>query len=363
MASPNLTTDIINDILDQLTEYDKNYQKNLKDLRSCMLINKHWCTHVIERIWSKPFHYVGHADKRIINTYLSCLEISEKQSLIENMIDVNQISFGLANAGLNKESLLKIKSTFDYPSMLKHLHFRDILISAELWCNYYISKKNPKSNDIERNYLVILEYLLKMISKRSKNLTSIYLYPCAGYDYISLLAEPGICRLFESVRKLELVEMQMLLDGLANVCKNVEYLDISLSKISDDSQATNLSRLISSQTALYTFCCKSSSIYANQVINSISSQSKYLRMVQFHDVNFTGCSPLYGLAKCTKLELLTFHWCISVNYELVKPLVEVEMDKLDDVVIHGYVCKELREWKEKIEDRAVERRLIALKIK
>ncbi|CAG8504524.1 17089_t:CDS:1 [Cetraspora pellucida] len=73
----SLTFDCLEEIIQHLVDHRSS-------LFSCLLVNRLWCKLTIGLLWSRPFEYHINVKRfsMIIQTYISCLPIAEKQMLI-----------------------------------------------------------------------------------------------------------------------------------------------------------------------------------------------------------------------------------------------------------------------------------------
>ncbi|CAG8778662.1 17359_t:CDS:1, partial [Dentiscutata heterogama] len=63
--------------------------KTFSNLFSCLLVNSHWCESVIPILWRHPFHRCHkRGGKLLIQTFLSCLNNTERQQLYNDGVYV-----------------------------------------------------------------------------------------------------------------------------------------------------------------------------------------------------------------------------------------------------------------------------------
>src|ERR1043165_1944639 len=80
-----LPIDCLNDILE-------NLEKDKTSLRSCLLVNRLWCTVTVRILWRNVWEFIrGRYDQRtsssILGTFIACLPNESK-----NLLSINKIS-------------------------------------------------------------------------------------------------------------------------------------------------------------------------------------------------------------------------------------------------------------------------------
>src|SRR5207248_35495 len=77
-----------------------HFSNDKSSLFSCLLVNKTWCEIVVSILWSDPFQIVEESHTSLITTYLSCLNLTEREVLDKSGIDLRL--------------LFETKPTFEY---------------------------------------------------------------------------------------------------------------------------------------------------------------------------------------------------------------------------------------------------------
>jgi hypothetical protein len=179
---------------------------NLKNLYSCLLVNKKWCVNVIPILWSAVFYPIQTIRVDAITTYLSCLSL-EKQKTLQNQAGINiPIQYD--------------KPAFQYATYLTELNFDKFLKTIFSW-----SKKHRKPYRITKRNELIVQYLLELFSSNCAKIKYFAMNSVPNYllndDYFDnlktidfkLLTEPNIRECLSSVKELRLEWDALALDG------------------------------------------------------------------------------------------------------------------------------------------------------
>ena len=124
---------------------------HLKNLYSCLLVNKEWCENAVPVLWSAVFYPIQTIRTGTITTYLSCLNLEKRQILQKQ-------------AGINIPTRRR-RSMFEYASYLTELNFDKFLKTIFLWC-----KKHRKPYRITRRHELVIRSLLELFSLRRANI-------------------------------------------------------------------------------------------------------------------------------------------------------------------------------------------------
>ncbi|RGB43249.1 hypothetical protein C1646_749991 [Rhizophagus diaphanus] len=137
-VSFNISSDIIEEILFFIQIDD------IKTLHSCLLLNRQWCQLVIPILWKHPFYYAQKGNSKLISTILS----------FSNLNYDNDDDNDDGDDGRNNNSIRRNRMTFDYISMIRHLHYDFMIISIEKWYkdNINFFKNNIKIFKNNNNY-------------------------------------------------------------------------------------------------------------------------------------------------------------------------------------------------------------------
>src|SRR5688572_8117613 len=96
-----------------------HFSDDKRSLYSCLLVNKIWCGIAVSILWSNPFKYINGTSASLITTYLSCLDLNEREILIKSEIDL--------------KLLFEKKPTFEYAEFLRRLKYEDFYDSSLVW--------------------------------------------------------------------------------------------------------------------------------------------------------------------------------------------------------------------------------------
>jgi hypothetical protein len=180
----NIPSDIIEEILFFIQVDD------IKTLYSCLLLNRQWCQLVVPILWKHPFYYAQKGNSKLISTILSFSSTDYNDN--NNDDDNDKINLIHNNLSLNNRSC-----TFDYISMIKHLHYDFMIISIEEWYknnnfnniinlnnnnnHHYNNNNNHNNKNHNHNYnyniSLIIKYLLRLFMKKSVKLNSLFILP------------------------------------------------------------------------------------------------------------------------------------------------------------------------------------------
>lgn len=203
-----LPPEVLKNIFQKIYGNRGNYRsdKNLKDLYSCLLVNKRWCVNVVPILWSAVFYPIQTIHIGVITTYLSCLSL-EKRKILQNQ------------AGINIPTHYD-KTTFRYATYLTELNFEKFLKTIFLW-----SKKNRKPYRNTKRNEIIVQYLLELFSSNCAKIKYLAMNNVPNYllndDYFDnlktidfkLLTEPNIRNCLSNVKELKLEWDALALDG------------------------------------------------------------------------------------------------------------------------------------------------------
>ncbi|GBC05269.1 hypothetical protein RclHR1_06140011 [Rhizophagus clarus] len=355
---PSLVSDVLEEIFSLVAEADTHssvyyYYDNvaLKNLHSCALVNRQWCTSAVRILWRRPFGPFHNGGRKLITTYLRGLDVEERRDLKLKRIKLPTVS---------------PIPMFNYPSFMRHLDYGEMLYAVEAWCAA-LPKRRPHA------VLSVMRVLLRLFLHNSGPLSSLKL-SSLGEDYhdekVMILAEPEIRGLITSVRTLSLdgfdYNQHGLLVRLPDLCKNVEYLQLrgwygnqdtetsdtttttnnNTTPLQKDAAAISLRRLIKAQKSLITLDMIDCKAYLGHIISALDTQSISLRKVKFRLVNFRDCGPWDGLATCHRLTNLEFWLCKGITQKMFTPLINATFPELEEVKMlqYGRGCEKFKTW-------------------
>lgn len=139
-----LTRPCVNLIPDCLLEIFSYLKNDRKTLFSCIRVNRLWCRLAIPILWSSPFKYYSQKyTYKIINTYITCLNIQDKV-ILKNM--------GLKNC------LINMKSLFYYPRFLEGFSIDNYTLGLKKWV-----KENFQNENLLRAQQTIDKMMMDLI--------------------------------------------------------------------------------------------------------------------------------------------------------------------------------------------------------
>src|SRR6266540_5252041 len=221
-----LTVDCLNDIIEYLDEDEIS-------LRSCLLVNRLWCTVAVRILWRNiwnirykiKYGYRKHAPLSILSTLIACLPNESKSFLYENVISIPTPTSNLP--------------LFNYISFIKVLLFYKIdKIIRDALINQQIDTSNNK-------YLVLQELLKAFMNQISSLKTLDYLRYSTTIKHIPFASFPKAKDCLEGLLEFicDLSVYPEHIYQLSKICHNIRALYVSL----DDNVSDGLRRLISSQ--------------------------------------------------------------------------------------------------------------------
>ncbi|CAG8486296.1 16607_t:CDS:2 [Funneliformis caledonium] len=279
----------------------------LRTLFSCLLVDRYWCSNIIEILWSKPFYYSNAFAAnpnyfRIIDVFLACLDEEDREDLRNNGVSL---------------PVIFDKPLFSYDSYHKHLYYRTFISSIYLWVQ---EKRAPYDGHA---FEIVMKALLKLFSKCKNVKRTLYIFEgTKGLVTPMFYVQP---------------EHEYLISN--------EQFGVFMKDMGrfNESSSIDIAKFIKEQEALQLF----QSIYlapTKTIINALETQAKSLRCVDFNCANFFYCTPLDGLAACTNLEALRFMKCYNLTKEIVAPLFNAFFPKLTYVTVIKTDCDELQSW-------------------
>ncbi|CAG8620134.1 26546_t:CDS:2 [Racocetra persica] len=151
-----LISDILSEVFEYLDDRDEILgspnPKTYSSLFSCLLVNSHWCESVIPILWRHPFHRCHkRGGELLIQTFLSCLDNSERQQLYNDGVYVPGGKYDLP--------------VFNYPTFLKNLDYYEMISFVKSWCRFYLE------DGTEESVSAILRSILKLFVARINNLS------------------------------------------------------------------------------------------------------------------------------------------------------------------------------------------------
>ncbi|KAG9292384.1 hypothetical protein G9A89_015254 [Geosiphon pyriformis] len=233
------------------------YLQDIKDLFSCLFVNRFWCKSVAPILWRNTLTIIDSKfSENVMTTLKACLPESSKSLLQWNSI-----------------SCPKAQATFDYASFLQQLPFDNLV---EFTCRLpvidgsLIHYTPNVLQESERRHLLILQEILKMLFERSSNLYELTVFTSVTAP--KAIREKFYNRLIDILgheisknnqnctllnirsfnvgrRTLQKHKIQ-LLAALTSLCSSIEKVEFSASSIEDE---TIFGQLLMNQNRLKKF--------------------------------------------------------------------------------------------------------------
>ncbi|RIA84044.1 hypothetical protein C1645_832871 [Glomus cerebriforme] len=289
-----------------LPECLENILSNLsetKDLYSCLLVNRFWCTVVVPYLWKYPFNIAGESKERcnmIIRTYLSCVSEDSRKKLL--------------NAGINM-SEYPCKPLFDYISYLQDLiidqntfdvvplifRLKNIKISSQHEIQQKLQIMSANDEWIFKSQKQLVEQeLAKVLLKGCTKLHSLEIYQC---DFLS-----------------NLIPKILLSSKLDNHNRPTSSSSKSLLLLNNSSPSPSSSSSSSSSNnssnqlfyALREFSCGSLSDDkpTYDFLMMMANNCKFINSIKIHDI----ASLRLGKALASLVSSQNYLSCIDLNY-------------------------------------------------
>jgi hypothetical protein len=305
----------------------RHFSDDKRSLYSCLLVNKIWCGIAVSFLWRDPFYYIKGTSESLITTYLSCLDLNEREILIKSGIDI--------------KLLFERKPTFEYAEFLRNLKYVDFYESSSVWLQS-ITKEEINNNDL-RIFIITKELCKLFINKCSKilhlniNLESLHL-PDNFADYVAIPCFPNSENSLSQLQEFiccGIYDKKKIFMALSKYSKNITRLNIDY--YLDDtvtSAPTSLAQLIKSQRSLQYFKIDTYYRSLSKIIPALESQHKTLKEIKFRGIDFEEGVTFAPLVPCKNLESLIFMTCDNVKNEATKPLESAHFPKLKNLVFH-----------------------------
>ncbi|CAI2176092.1 7941_t:CDS:1 [Funneliformis geosporum] len=326
MSSLYLPNECIQDILNYVEEKDN------KTFHSALLVNRTWCQNTVSFLWKKPFSSPpsdSQNNYKIIPILASFIDDDKKKQ------------FKIKE----KELPVPKKTTFDYPSFIKHLDFVNLWrlvfkcstsstshYSDHITMNQLYSTKFPatlqdefksalqqKAEVVKALYEVILQR--NRLERLSLSMKDWHFPNYNDYIFDSLTSTPNaryaLARLTRFDCNLAATNFPVLFK-LSLVSRNIKTLSIQIFRhIYRDGQLPELSKLIESQHSL-----EQINIFKDHKCNDISidlsalvSQRHSLKKLKLHYVTIDD-EQLKHITKLQQLQELMFT-CVRLRGKMV----------------------------------------------
>ncbi|CAB4393953.1 unnamed protein product [Rhizophagus irregularis] len=263
-----------------------NLKNHPSGLLKCSLLNRHWNHYFLPELWKNPFKENLESKintKKLIETFVNCLTINEKRSIINNN-DINYKN--------------------PYLMYTKYLQVIDLNKLVN-----YITFTYPVNNHLQIYKLLCFNFLAN-----SKNITTIILSKHSVFNNNTDLFLYSNSRNLSTLKEIEFngLSLSNLIYNCRKICNELEtitFYDIS-ERYTDSDKYYNLKNLIKSQKNLKNLNIFGFSISQNRYLyEAIKFQSHYLKNIKFDSIDFNRHCNLSYLIKCKNLEELQFLNC------------------------------------------------------
>ncbi|CAG8527485.1 12644_t:CDS:1 [Dentiscutata heterogama] len=289
----------------------------IKDLHSCLLVNKHWAACAIPILWEAPFKINNNyfPSFKVIKIYLEFIPDSTFRKLGDNR------RIGLSNSR---------PLFFNYPSFLKELSYDQFLHAAI-------------ANNCSKDIIIELSKLLAVNNVRLHRLEIYNSLNCytENLNKIGYLVIPHFYECTSVFSRLTYfncsyqwpVQRIQLFNAISKDCHNIKNLKVS---IYDKNEGMALEGLIRSQRNLKKFTLINSNNFASLPIQALVNQKHSLNSLALEDMhcnsslnktnffNYAACqlnsSAINVLTQCTKINRVKFKHCEGLNSSVFLPL-------------------------------------------
>jgi hypothetical protein len=305
---PELTNEII--------QYFRNDHSTL---RSCILVNRLWCRLAIPLLWEDPFSMKLPKNYNFIEIYLHNINENDKTKLNEYGIDNN---------------IFPSNTLFNYPSFIKSLNTRKILVSTEKWVSAIRTLLNSKQsidNSIQETNLFplhpfdlnlsrkIYKLLFEIFIKNNANLHTLEYVLNEFYDYDTIeliLQNPNFIRKINNLKLMKINSYLNFLSFVSSNCDSISILhfDFIRRNIMDKTLINNnLSEIIKSQKNLRKILFEQIEFSLNNTLSSLkfSNCSNTLRSLIFSEIDFRNTNLII---LCEVFEILNVLESIHILY-------------------------------------------------
>jgi len=258
---------------DCLKEIIEFLEKDKNSLRSCLLVNRLWCTVAVRILWRNVWNiqysihynpYRKHVPLLIISTIIACLPNESK-----NLLSINGIFIPTPTTNL---------PLFDYISFIKVLCFRQIERIVE------DALINQKINTSNNKYLVLKELLKAFMNQipslKVLNYNVNYSVTIRNIPFVSFpKAKDCLIDLLEF--KSDLFIYPEHIYQLSQICHNIQTLSINL----HSDVSNGIKDLIFSQNSLKSLGLVYKNKYVKDIIPVLSKHHNTLTKLHIHIID------------------------------------------------------------------------------
>ncbi|CAG8456584.1 1613_t:CDS:1 [Acaulospora colombiana] len=281
-----------------IIEIAENFHNNRQSLRSCLLINRHWCRNIVPILWRDPFRSIPLVSSiHLINSYLQCCSNKELDEILSGSSDFIRSS----NV-----------PCFDYPQYLRTLNVSRIGAAVRHWLKFSSKtllnqREIPAWEEKQKSFCrfftnrssaidhVIVDMTLRS-PRNEASISEIFSYPGAKLS-ISHLREVECYGMFEKTELLQL---------LSKTSKGIRKLSVSI--IRTEGELSALVALIHAQIRLCDVTLADCFDTAEMVVKALTSCKSSLRHIRLLGGVFD-CQDLRSLLECDQMETLMIADC------------------------------------------------------
>jgi hypothetical protein len=300
--SQQLLPECLENILSNLSE--------TKDLYSCLMVNRFWCTVVVPYLWKYPFKIAGTSKERcniITRTYLSCISEDSRKKLIN--VGINMSEFPrkpLFDYISYLQGLIIDQNTFDLTPLIFRLHNIKISSQVELQQKLQTMSANEKWNFKLQKQSVEQE-LSKVLLRGCTKLHSLEIYKC---DFLSNFIKILSSQHNNRPSSFNLSSSSSFSSSSFSSSSSSSFSSFSSSSSSLPSSSSNSSNQLF--YALKEFSCGSLSDDkpTYDLLTIMTNNCKFINSIKIYDI----ISLKLGKALASLVSSQNYLTCIDLNY-------------------------------------------------
>ncbi|RIA99190.1 hypothetical protein C1645_870088 [Glomus cerebriforme] len=315
---------LIPDCLLEIFSYLKNDRRTLF---SCIRVSRLWCRLAIPILWSAPFKYYSQSyTSKIINTYISCLDIQDKEFLK---------SIGL------RIPVRRVRPLFCYPKYLEGFSIDNYTIAMKRWVNDNFHCVHDKW-DLLRTQQIVDSMIMDLTFNDSSSLKKFKYVNYDGFSRINFLeklsnSDLSLINTFEFLghgytKEMCFITLPKLFKQMSKSSRNIKHLAFYFPKTSkfyyqnfNPYNPTELdlsvAELIRSQNSLKSFCtnefwlqCSTELIFSSLISHSNSLKFiKFFTLINLNQSFFQYIKQIHSLRTLEVKRFLSFEQSLSQN--------------------------------------------------
>ncbi|GBB87384.1 hypothetical protein RclHR1_13850002 [Rhizophagus clarus] len=296
--SQQLLPECLENILSNLSE--------TKDLYSCLMVNRFWCTVVVPYLWKYPFKIAGPSKERcnmITRTYLSCISEDSRKKLLNSGINMSEFPRKpLFDYISYLQGLIIDQNTFDLIPLIFRIKNIKFSSQSELQKKLQTMSSNDEWHFKLQKQLVEQE-LSKVLLKGCIKLHSLEIYNC---DFLS-----NFVKILSSQHN---IRPSSLYNNNLSLLSSSSFSSTSSSSFSSLSSSSNSSSNSSNQLfyALKEFSCGSLSDDkpTHDLLTIMTKNCKFINSIKIYDI----VSLKLGKALASLVSSQNYLTYIDLNY-------------------------------------------------